>query len=801
MIRYWTAASGSLLLFLFLVAVWKEITPEWKRYRHEFQRLQADKLRDEYERASAALEKPETQRRRAELELRLRQLQQSLSDPETQRRYREARNSLQFLEQRLERAEDRLRTFRADYQALEYELRVAEDKHLPGLRKRMDTLRAAIAQAATTRDDLKWQAEQAGAVVQQFSTELNQVSEELTRITDNKERLARELARLRQRSPEIEQVLLDELNVADRCATCHLGAVRGEAGWPVPHRRHPGFYLDAHPVSRFGCATCHGGQPRATTVQAAHGRVKHWSQPLIPKLYLGGACGKCHREEEVPFEPWLSDGRRLFAEAGCIGCHDIEGLRLREKIGPDLSKIGDKVSASWLARWLKNPKDYLPATRMPNFMLSDEELESVQRFLFSLRTSDSMPGFVPSQAPRVIERGEKLFRQSRCITCHAVNGRGGTLGPDLSQSAGKVRPGWLLSFLRDPRTYWPRTRMPRYRFSDHDLQALVAYMVREFQDGDWPPPEQDSLPAVSEQGATQGRAVVRKYGCYGCHDIPGFERATKVGAELNSYADKEVDRLDFGTARDVPASWYAWTRAKLKNPRMFREGLKMPYFAFSDEEIEALIVLLRSLSEENVPPGYRMPLKPVSTYTPEGAFGRLAEDLQCLTCHSIRGQGGSLAPDLTYEGGRVQSEWLRDFLRRPDTIRLHMTERMPQFQLRPEEIETIVNYMKTVLVHDGIPEQVFRPREITPALIAQGRKLYYDKYACQACHQIGMSGGAVGPELTQVSRRLTKGWLVAWLKSSQRLTPGVKEPQYNLSDEEARAIAAFLLSSPTAPEK
>ncbi len=796
MIRRWSAISGAFLLLLFLLAVYVEVTPEWKSYQGRFNRMEEEKLREDFRRAAQHLEQPEVREKQRALEAEQQRLRGEFEKLETQRQYHEVMQVLRSLEERLERAQDRLQKIRADYQSLERDLILAsEEKRLAQLRRKLEAAKVVVAQATAARDELKRQVDTQRESVNAFTASLKAVEQQLAQVAAEKENLAAELTKVRARKTEIQQVVVDEFSVVDRCTTCHLGAVRPlfrDAA--VPFRAHPVFYLEDHPVSKFACATCHGGQPRATMTRAAHGNVAHWPKPLTPNPYLGGSCGKCHREEEVPFEPALNDGRKLFAEAGCVACHEVEGLRPKEKIGPDLSRVGEKVQPEWLSRWLRNPRDYLPRTRMPNFLLRSEEIATLQKFLLSLKSQQPPAEMVAPRAPKLIAAGEKLFRESRCITCHAVEGRGGTLGPELSRVANKVRPSWLYSFLKDPQRHFPHTKMPRYRFDEHQLRALVAYLMDRFQDGEWPAPEKVQHVVASEADLAAGRALVRKYGCYGCHDLPGFEKAAKVGTELNAFADKEVQRLDFGTFKGIPQSWYAWTRTKLKSPRVFRDTLKMPDFAFTDEEIEALTVFLSSLSEESIPPGYRAPLKPASTYEPEGEFGKLAADLNCIVCHTIRGRGGTLAPDLSYLGSRVRSGWLRAFLKNPYSIRLYLPERMPKFNLTDAEVETIVSYAKIVLVNDSIPTRVFAPGELTPQLVDQGRRLYFEKYACQACHQIGLQGGAIGPELTEITQRLTEGWLLAWLKGSQKLVPNVKEPQYGLSDEEARAIAAFLLT-------
>jgi mono/diheme cytochrome c family protein len=794
MIRWWAGVSSAALLLLFAVVVYHEVSPEWKTHQERFNRLEQQRLRAAFRQAERRLQEPETREQVQALESERLRLRERFQKPDVQRAYHEAVAELRNLEAAFERTQDRLQRLRAEYQALEREYILASgEPRLTELRKRLESARVTVAQAVGARDEAKRQRDAQAAKVAAFTAQMEAVEQKLAQITAERKRLTADLAKIRARPLEIKQILLDEWNQADRCTTCHVGTVRDLfAGGPATVRRHPGFYLADHPVEKFGCAPCHGGQPRATAARAAHGKLPHWPIRLIPIEYLGGACGKCHREEELPFEPQFTDGRKLFTEAGCAGCHDVEGLRPADKIGPDLGRLGSKAFPHWLRRWLKNPRDYLPRTRMPNFLLTDQEVTAIEAFLRSVPGTSSANETPVSRDEQVIAQGKKIFGEARCISCHAVEGRGGTLAPELSRIAGKARPGWLLQYLRDPKKHAANSKMPRYRFSNQELNAVVAYMLAQFQDGEWPPAPVAQPPPPAGDPA-QGRILIRKYGCYGCHDIPGFEKPTKVGAELNSYADKTADRLDFGTHKDIPKDWFAWTLTKLKSPRIFRDELKMPDYAFTDEEAAALTVFLRSLSEENIPPGYRAPLKPTSPYVPEGDFGRLVEDLNCLVCHTIRGKGGVLAPDLTWEGSRVRRDWLSRFLKEPNTIRLYMQERMPKFHLTDAEAETIVSYMKLVLVNPSIPEKVFQPHELTPALAAEGKQLYFEKYACQACHQLGLEGGAIGPELTQISQRLTEGWLLVWLQGSRKLVPSVKEPQYNMSEQEARAVAAFLL--------
>jgi cytochrome c oxidase subunit 2 len=92
---------------------------------------------------------------------------------------------------------------------------------------------------------------------------------------------------------------------------------------------------------------------------------------------------------------------------------------------------------------------------------------------------------------------------------------------------------------------------------------------------------------------------------------------------------------------------------------------------------------------------------------------------------------------------------------------------------------------------------------VAAAEVAEGAALYA-KSACVGCHTIrGVSAGVVGPDLTHFGSRQTLAaglrpntpeHLTAWLKEPAAVKPGVKMPALGLDDEQARAIAAYLLS-------
>jgi mono/diheme cytochrome c family protein len=275
-----------------------------------------------------------------------------------------------------------------------------------------------------------------------------------------------------------------------------------------------------------------------------------------------------------------------------------------------------------------------------------------------------------------------------------------------------------------------------------------------------------------------------------------------VAEELTSFGDKPLQDLDFGKLIKVPKSRTDYLRIKLENPQAFRDDAKMPQYNLSEQEINALVTLVLGFSKEEPLVRYRVE-KEVSDYQPTGEFAEILEDLKCLSCHKIYGKGVDYAPDLSIEGSKVEEEWLRNYLESPDIIR-PMIEQMPKFnlgrklqmselKLSKDETDIINDYIMTVLVSDEIPENFLKEEDISQAEIEKGREIYFEE-GCQACHQIGEKGGAVGPALTTVGSRLEPGYIYKHL-----LDPGISnintvEPNLGLSDEEALSLTKFLLS-------
>jgi len=605
----------------------------------------------------------------------------------------------------------------------------------------------------------------------------------------------------------LQQIWLPELGVVDRCTTCHVGlkeASLSDVG-AQPFRSHP---VIPHKLDQFGCVICHRGQGPATTVGEAHYSTLAWEQPVLPAKYIESSCGQCHQDSLIG-TPQLNQGRRLLAQGGCLHCHTVQvrGATLQATDAPPpLSHIADKTTREWIYAWIKDPQAYAASAKMPNFKLHDEEARDISAFLIANSTpltDDTLT--LPVQKSADLGAGASLYGESFCSSCHAVQNAagnlvGGDVGPELTRVGNKVKTEWLEGWLRNPRVYDPATAMPHYRFNNQQIATLSGFLMSKT--------DSDLLanvhldPATPEQIA-HGKRLVMDYGCASCHEIGGIKKPENFAPELSRIGSKPITQLLF--LPGMPHTIFDYIAGKIRNPRAFSPGLKMPQFTFTTAQIDALTTALLPLNERSrtLPPSLLVAGATASNYEPAGKAGQLMHDLACFSCHRINGHGGDMAPDLSLEGSAVQRNWLQSFLKNPSTLRPALIRRMPRFNLTDAEINELSDYILTVYQSPSIDRDSL-PLSGYPAVqMEQGKQLFYSKYACQSCHIVDTKAdkGYIGPTLTQVGSRLNAAWIFHWLKNPQALRPGTIEPNRQMSDEEAEQLTAYLMSLKGAAKK
>ena len=65
-------------------------------------------------------------------------------------------------------------------------------------------------------------------------------------------------------------------------------------------------------------------------------------------------------------------GRTLVGSRGfgCIKCHDMLGIQSGGTRGPDLARVAERVNFAWFDRWMTDPQQIQPGTRMPTVFLN-----------------------------------------------------------------------------------------------------------------------------------------------------------------------------------------------------------------------------------------------------------------------------------------------------------------------------------------------------------------------------------------------------------------------------------------------
>ncbi len=615
----------------------------------------------------------------------------------------------------------------------------------------------------------------------------------------------------------IQQIWIPEQGVVDRCTTCHQGLKETSLRdvQEQPFRAHP---VVPHSLTEFGCVTCHRGQGPMTTVREAHFTTPAWEDPVLPAKYIESGCGQCHLSN-LTGTPQLNLGRQLLSYQGCVHCHAVklpDGTPiLPHDHSPSLEHIADKTTREWMSAWIKDPHAYSSNTTMPTFHFKDEEIRDISAFLVA-QSTPSISAARATSGPKqevkrypsaAVEEGEKLYAQFACASCHAIENQagklvGGDYGPELTNVGSKVDPQWLERFFHNPHEYFLETRMPHYEFTPQQIASLSAYMLSKedetFAAGlHFHPSARGALgtplpPATSQQIA-HGKQLVAEYGCPACHQLNGVKAAENFAPDMTRIGSRPLAHLAF--APNVPHTLPDFISAKIRDPRAFGPGLKMAEFKLTEQQLDALTTALLAQTDRAAtqPPSLRAGTGRTPSYRPAGEAGAMMEDLRCFDCHRINGRGGPMGPDLSWEGSAVQRQWLAEFLKNPRALRPALNRRMPKFNLNDEQISMLTDYMMTVYQNPDINRSAL-PVQATPALVEQGRELFYDKYACQSCHVLNAAQdkGNIGPVLSGVGARLTPAWIYKWLKTPQALRPNSMEPNQHMSDDDARALTAFL---------
>jgi cytochrome c2 len=484
----------------------------------------------------------------------------------------------------------------------------------------------------------------------------------------------------------MKQINVNGEMIVDRCESCHLGIRSPVTIRPVdmmaagrgrrPDRlarafvSHPSSeLLKIHDPEKFGCSSCHWGNGRATTsIEKGHGENRFWLHPLFKKENAEAGCNQCHSNDRVlAGANTLNEGKDLFYQRGCVGCHRYEGF--------------DREA------------DALTNARQTIKQLEDEVTANEHEAKVA-RAESSAPGVSDARAQELLGRAESLVVTNSQIEARIdqLNTQSRFLmqdqkkvGPNLKDARLKLRKEWIPVWLQDPQAFRPGTKMPTYWYltgdknkggivpvnqQEDERKAIAAYIWQSAFEGQLPPQQPGDK--------AKGEELFKTRGCLACHSIGEGEQKiggefaanlTRVGQKENyeyvvrwvhnprerwaPYCPKEKRDL---TPEDYRKHGQDFVFDTTKHTRCPNDGAElqvqnmtvMPNFRLADQDARDIATYLVSLS-----PPADYPAAPFMDDPALAAKGKtLIKQYGCAGCHEIRGfeDEQRIGKELTAEG-------------------------------------------------------------------------------------------------------------------------------------------------------
>jgi mono/diheme cytochrome c family protein len=310
--------------------------------------------------------------------------------------------------------------------------------------------------------------------------------------------------------------------------------------------------------------------------------------------------------------PGLVEAKALFHSLGCRGCHAVGGVGGAD--GPDLTRVGlrdpgqrnfagvrgERTLQSWFQEHFRAPARVTPGSLMPELGLSEEHIDRLTFYLFSLRRASLGDGFQPRDRARAEKLGEREFATDGatlygafCAACHGQGGEGRRY-PGLAPFPAIGNPDFLEIapdelVLETVRSGRPGRRMPAWGEAEGGLRpAEIASVVRHVRSlGGGAAQRPDGRPRRWAQGDPEAGGRLYASACAGCHGAKGqgaegpmLANPVLLRAATDSYLAATIARGRRGTAM-----------LGFESPTPARRAL-------SGEEIESIVAFIRTWERE-----------------------------------------------------------------------------------------------------------------------------------------------------------------------------------------------------------
>ena len=337
---------------------------------------------------------------------------------------------------------------------------------------------------------------------------------------------------------------------------------------------------------------------------------------------------------------------------------------------------------------------------------------------------------VPGQDPAA---GARVFESAGCAKCHAVQGRGGKVGPDLART---TRPHSFYELASAMWDHLPRmtARMQQMGMTRVTLDAREAGDVAAFL---------YTLHYFDRPGRVEaGKRLFSEKKCVTCHQADG--RGGTVGPSVDAFK-RFTSPLSVASAM--------WNHGPQMAEKMKERGIERP--TFTAKELRDLIAYLA--------PGTGGPEEgPLYVLPGRAESGRqLFAEKRCVECHAVGGAGGRVGPDLVERGVRQSpTEFAATIWNKAPAMAAAMQSRgisLPQ--LAPEQMADIVAYLYSV-------------RYFASGSVQQGYGVASQK-GCLNCHALRGERGKIASDLTKARGLDSPAAVLAALWNHTLVTPTV----------------------------
>lgn len=484
------------------------------------------------------------------------------------------------------------------------------------------------------------------------------------------------------------QISVTAYNIVDRCEVCHAGireplelrpadlAPDKPGGTPDSYARafvsHPNKEIfQVHSPEKFGCASCHWGNGRATTSERkGHGRHRFWLWPMFEKENMEAGCQQCHAKDRVTQGAnTLNLGRDLFVQRGCMGCHRYEGFDRETD-----ALANARTTISQLQEQIVQNEKQMRADQERSGQLPEGSDQEVQRLLAHAEGLKVTNSLLAARIDQLSVQAKYLMQDQKKV------------GPNLKDVRVKLRKEWVPVWLEDPWAFRPNTKMPKFwrfdrggadgqgKMRDPDgadqVKAISAYLWQESFDS--------RVPQQERGDAGRGKNLFENRGCLACHSVG--DSSSSVGGDFAANLQRVGEKASFDyivrwiynpreriapycpkEKRDLTAEDYSKkglpfvfdTELHSKCPNdgtelQVQNMTVMPNFRLSEVEARDIATYLFSLS---APPSYA----DASFMDDPGLKekGRaLIKQYGCAGCHEIKGfeEEQRIGKELTVEG-------------------------------------------------------------------------------------------------------------------------------------------------------